>query len=61
MIFIVILLVAALIGGFMAQAKGKNVFLWFILCGLFPIAVVFLAFMKSEVKSQSNKEGGSTT
>ncbi len=58
MIFIVIALIAALIGGFMASAKGKNVFLWFILCGLFPIAIVLLAFMKAEVASQSNNEGG---
>lgn len=40
--------VAGLIGGFMAQAKGKNVFLWFILCAFFPIAIVFLALSKSE-------------
>ena len=43
-----IFIVAALIGGFVAQAKGKNVFLWFVLCGVFPIALLFLAFMKSE-------------
>lgn len=60
MIFIVIALVAGLIGGFMASAKGKNVFLWFILCGLFPIAIVFLAFMKSEIAPRSNTEGGPT-
>lgn len=47
MIF-VIMLIAALIGGFMATSKGKNVFLWFVLCGLFPIAILFLAFMRSE-------------
>lgn len=58
MIFIVIALIAGLIGGFMASAKGKNVFLWFILCGLFPIAIVFLAFMKAEDASQFNNEGG---
>lgn len=47
MIF-VIMIAAALIGGFVAQSKGKNVFLWFILCGFFPLALIFLAFMKSE-------------
>lgn len=42
------MIAAALIGGFVAQSKGKNVFLWFILCGFFPLALIFLAFMKSE-------------
>ena len=45
---LVIMVIAALIGGFVAQSKGKNVFLWFILCGFFPIALIFLFFMKSE-------------
>ena len=47
-VIFIIMIVAALIGGFVAQSKGKNVFLWFILCGFFPIALIFLFFMKSE-------------
>lgn len=45
---LIIMVIAALIGGFVAQSKGKNVFLWFILCGFFPLALIFLFFMKSE-------------
>lgn len=45
---LVIMVIAALIGGFVAQSKGKNVFLWFILSGFFPLALIFLFFMKSE-------------
>lgn len=47
MIFIV-MLVAGLIGGFLASSKGKNAFLWFVLSAVFPPAILFLAFMKSE-------------
>lgn len=47
-VIFVIMIVAALIGGFVAQSKRKNVFLWFILCGVFPLALIFLCFMKSE-------------
>lgn len=45
---LIIMVIAALVGGFVAQSKGKNVLLWFILCGFFPIALIFLFFMKSE-------------
>lgn len=47
MIFI-IMIIAAVIGGFVANAKGKNVVLWVILCGAFPIALIVLFFLKSE-------------
>lgn len=45
---LIVMVIAALIGGFVAQSKSKNVFLWFILCGFFPLALIFLFFMKSE-------------
>jgi len=61
MIFIVVALVAGLIGGFMASSKGKNVFLWFILCGIFPLAIVILAFMKSENASQAGNQGNTNS
>lgn len=48
MFIIVIMLIAGLIGGFMAQAKGKSVLLWVILAACFPIALIFLAFMGKE-------------
>ncbi|NSZ00642.1 hypothetical protein G6M70_06110 [Agrobacterium tumefaciens] len=45
---LIIMVVAALVGGFVAQSKGKNIFLWFMMCGFFPLALIFLVFMKSE-------------
>jgi len=48
MIFIVIMLIAGVAGGFMAQAKGKSIPLWVVLSACFPIALIFLAFMKKE-------------
>ncbi|WP_172745795.1 hypothetical protein [Neorhizobium sp. T7_12] len=45
MIFI-IMIVAGIVGGFMAQAKGKSIPLWSILSACFPFALIFLAFMK---------------
>lgn len=48
MIFVIVAVVAGLIGGFMAQAKGKDVALWGILCALFPIAILILAFKEDE-------------
>ena len=47
MIFVIIL-IAGLIGGFLASSKGKNAFLWFVLSAVFPPAILILAFMKSE-------------
>lgn len=49
MIILVIALLFGLIGGFMANAKGKNVFLWFALCALFPlIGILILLFSKDD-------------
>ncbi|UIY30989.1 hypothetical protein LZK73_11940 [Neorhizobium galegae] len=48
MIFI-IMIVAGVVGGFMAQAKGKNIPFWSILSACFPFALIFLAFMKKHL------------
>lgn len=48
MIFLIIALAAAVIGALVAQSKGKSVVLWAVLCGLFPIALLVLAFMSNE-------------
>lgn len=45
---VIIMLIAGLIGGFLAQAKGKNIFLWSVLSAVVPVAILFLAFMKRE-------------
>lgn len=41
-----VFLISGLIGGFIAQAKRKNVFLWFVLCGLFPLIGIVVLLMK---------------
>lgn len=47
MVFFVIVVVFAFIGGYWAHTKGRNPVLWGIICGLFPvIGLVILAFQK---------------
>lgn len=47
MFILLIAIVSGLIGGFIANSKGKNVFLWFILCALFPlVGLVVLLLLK---------------
>jgi hypothetical protein len=47
MVIIFIMLVFGVIGGFWAQSKRLNPWLWGIVCGLFPvIGLIVLAFQK---------------
>jgi hypothetical protein len=48
MIFLVIAVISGTAGGFLARSKGKEVFLWAILCFFFPIAILILAFKDDE-------------
>ncbi|MFG1225279.1 YrzE family protein [Xanthobacter wiegelii] len=49
MVIVLIALVSGLIGGFLASSKGKNVFLWFILCAMFPlVGLIILLFSKNK-------------
>lgn len=48
MVILVIPVIFGVIGGFWANAKGLNVALWAIVCGLLPIVgLIILAFQKS--------------
>lgn len=52
MVILAIPLIFGLIGGFWANAKGLNVALWAILCGLLPlIGLVILAFQQPVAKA----------
>ncbi|MBX9925700.1 MAG: hypothetical protein K2Y05_05030 [Hyphomicrobiaceae bacterium] len=47
-LILVIVLLSGVIGGFIASAKGKNAFLWFVLCALLPlVGHLILAFSSS--------------
>ena len=51
MFILLIALVSGLIGGFIANSKGKHVFLWFILCALFPlVGLIVLLLSKSNLQ-----------
>ena len=57
MIFLVLVaVVAGLIGMGIADSKGLNKGLWFVVCALFPIAILFVAFAKSEKPSVAAAE-----
>jgi hypothetical protein len=51
MIFLIVAILAGLLGGFIAQAKGKDVALWGILCAMLPLAILILAFLSSETSA----------
>ncbi len=42
MILPIIMLLSGILGGIVAQNKGRNLFLWTLLCGIMPLCVLIL-------------------
>ncbi len=55
-ILIFFMLLAAYMGGTIAQKKGYHKVVWFFLCGFMPILVLALMLFPSKYQSHSNKE-----
>jgi len=54
--FLIILIVAGIIGGILARRKGYNQILWFILCAIVPLLIfVILILPSKESKGYSKK------
>lgn len=47
--YIVLVVVAGIVGAILAQSKGRNPILWFILCALVPLLVIAVALLPSIV------------
>jgi len=50
LIYFIVGLIAGLIGANMAKGRGQNPAVWFILCFLFPIAILGLFFLEKKVE-----------
>lgn len=50
-VYLIVGLIAGIIGADIAKKKGQNPAIWFILCFLFPIAIVGLFFIGDEQKN----------
>ncbi len=42
MLILVMMLVGGILGGIVAQNKGRNLFFWTLLCGLMPLCILIL-------------------
>jgi hypothetical protein len=45
LIILFILFLPAILGGFLAKSKGRNVVVWFMLSGLFWLPIIILLFL----------------
>lgn len=54
--YIVLVVVAGIVGAILAQSKGRNPILWFILCALVPLLVIAVALLPSVVAKGFTKK-----
>lgn len=54
--YIVLVVVAGIVGAVLAQSKGRNPIIWFILCALVPLLVIAVALLPSVVAKGFTKK-----
>jgi len=54
--YVVLVVVAGIVGAILAQSKGRNPILWFILCALVPLLVIAVALLPSIVAKGFTKK-----
>jgi RNA polymerase subunit RPABC4/transcription elongation factor Spt4 len=47
--------IAAVIGGYVAYRKGRNMFLWGLACGIMPLAVIVVLILPPVLKKGQTK------
>ena len=43
--YVILLAIAGIVGSIIARRKGRSPILWFILCVLFPLLIIVIAFL----------------
>lgn len=54
--YILLLIIAGIVGGIIARRKGRNPILWFILCAIVPLLIVVIAVLPPMVSKGYTKK-----
>ena len=54
--YVILLIIAGIVGGIIARRKGRNPILWFILCALFPLLIIVIALLPPLVSKGYTKK-----
>jgi len=54
--YVILLIIAGIVGGIIAIRKGRSPILWFILCALFPLLIIVIALLPPMVSKGYTKE-----
>ncbi len=54
--YIILIVVAGIVGAVLAKPKGRNPILWFFLCAIIPLLVIAIALLPAVVAAGINKK-----
>lgn len=54
--YVLLLIIAGIVGGIIARRKGRNPILWFILCAIVPLLIVVVAVLPPIVSKGYTKK-----
>ncbi len=54
--YILLVIIAGIVGGIIATSKGRSPILWFILCALFPLLIIVIAVLPPLVSKGYTKK-----
>ncbi len=54
--YIILIVVAGIVGAILARPKGRSPLLWFILCAILPLLVIAIALLPSVIAKGFNKK-----
>ena len=54
--YVLLLIIAGIVGGIIARRKGRSLIWWFILCALFPLLIIVVALLPPMVSKGYTKK-----
>ena len=54
--YIILIVIAGIVGAVLARSKGRSRILWFILCAILPLLVIAIFFLPSVVRKGVTKK-----
>lgn len=54
--YVLLVIIAGIVGGIIARGKGRNPIWWFILCVLFPLLIIVIALLPPMVSKGYTKK-----
>ncbi len=54
--YVLLVIIAGIVGGIIATRKGRSPILWFILCALFPLLIIVIALLPPIVSKGYTKK-----